>query len=213
MTDVEVKEFTNTLSEKGFAIIENFFTKRECLNILNKFKTTLNNTLNPVLPGNENDGKNLKIGNEFYGKKNTHWELFKVNVDEKDIVSFVDGLSILDLGVFKSSQIVVRKKFNDNVLPCHVDNLYDDKVVYYNCGIYLSDTCDKDRVYFVEGSNKIPTKTYTFNESEVKKTYLTAKTGDLIVHNSYTWHGSDNSDKEGRTTLYIKFQKDIVNLQ
>jgi len=160
-----------------------------------------------MLPGNENNSSNLKIGNEFYGKKKDCWEIFKLNLEEKDVVGFVDGLNVLNLGNYKSSQLVIHKNFLTNVLPCHVDNFFDENITYYNCGIYLTDTKDKDRVYFVENTHKVATKEYTFKENGLNKTYIDAKIGDLIIHNSYVWHGSDNNDCEGRTTLYIKYQK------
>jgi len=203
----ETLDIKRSLDEKGFAKIENFINANLCKEFLAKYTETLKNTLNPLLPGNENGGKNLKIGNEFYGKKNNCWEIFKLNLEEKNVFSFIDGLSIFDLGIYKSAQLVIRKKFLDNVLPCHVDNLYDSNVTFFNCGIYLTDTSNDDKVYFVEGTHKIKTSSYTFDEDKIKKTYLSAKIGDLIIHNSYVWHGSDNADKEGRVTLYIKFQK------
>jgi len=203
----EILPYIDNLDKKGYVKICGFFSPEECDFIYKKHETSLINTLNPLIPGNENDGKNFKLGNEFYGKKENCWEIFKINLEEKDVVKFVDRLTIFNLGVYKSSQLVIRKKFIDNVLPCHVDNLFNKDVTYYNCGIYLNDTCENDKVYFVEGSHTIATTEYTFDEAKINKTYISAKKGDLIIHNSYTWHGSDNSDKEGRTTLYIKFQK------
>ena len=135
---IEIQEYKRILDEKGVVKIEGFFNKKLCTDFLEKNKSTLCNTVNPMLPGNENNGNNLKIGNEFYGKKSTCWEIFKLNLEEKDVVLFVDSLNLLDLGVYKSSQLVIRKNFITNVLPCHVDNLYDEAVTFFNCGIYLT---------------------------------------------------------------------------
>lgn len=200
-------QYLEKLYTVGFVKIPNFFDKSICTDFLNGYKNILNLKKDKNLPGNENGGKNLKFDNGFYGKKDLFWELFKINIDERNVSRFTEKLNLLDLGSYKSAQLVVRKKFIENVLPCHVDNLYNPSISFFNCGIYLTNTSSDDRVFFVENTHNIATNSYIFEDKELDKTYLDAEIGDLIIHNSYTWHGSDNSDSEGRTTLYIKYEK------
>lgn len=201
-------KYLKELDEVGAVKISNFFNSSMCSNFLSKHINIFNEKLSLNIPGNENSGNNLRVGNKFYGKKDECWEVYKANLDIENVLDFKNELNVLGLGEFWSSQIVMRKKFKENVLPCHVDNFYDPKIKYFQCGIYLTDSTLEDGIFIIEKTHNIPTKEYLIDDTGMKRKYISANKGDLIIHNSYTWHGSNNNVKqEGRVTLYIKFIK------
>lgn len=192
------------LKSRGVIHLQGFFPSEWCEVFLESNKHLLDIKQDLSLEGSPVYGDLLIKDNIFYGKKSEYWEAFKLDLDKQgsSVLPFTNKLKELNLGDLWSCQFLIKKKFQKDVLPCHRDNEFNENITYYNCGVYLTDSSPEDAVYFYPETHL--QKDIDYNNKD--KIFITAKKGDVIIHDSYAWHGSLNDVNEGRSTLYIKFK-------
>jgi len=195
------------LRETGVVHLKAFFPREWCDIFLENNKHLLDKKQDLSLEGYSGYGDILIKDNVFYGKKAEYWEAFKLDLDKhsNSVELFVKELENLKIGTLWSCQFLIKKRFLKDALPCHRDNEYKENIRYYNSGVYLTDSTSEDAVYYYPGTHKNKDINYIKEE----KTFITAKKGDVIIHDSYAWHGSLNDINEGRSTLYIKFKNEL----
>ncbi|WP_417334773.1 phytanoyl-CoA dioxygenase family protein [Halobacteriovorax marinus] len=223
-----MQNYKDNLDKDGFTVVRNVFSRNEVEQLKGKLETLIDSITNKNIPDKVNISKrNNKIFSLHKIDQSTICD-FNYIKEVKNLKEII--INILGENFIQSTIEAFVKSPEDNTnVPEHQDGFYFSIIGGRGINIWIALTdSDKNKggIYYYQNSHRLKLLTHqnitpgTWKVSDkekekylsLEKVYPDVSAGDIIIHDFYTIHGSDDnkSIQDRMAMTYSFFSSDAV---